>query len=128
MEIKKSTLYLTLILVIAVVAGVFFVGNGKSGTNGNVVSAGTGEVQQVTLSYKDFNYYPQTVRVKANRPVRISLDDSVYGCFKSLTIRELRVAKYLATPGDYVEFTPTQKGSYTFSCSMGMGSGKLIVE
>ena len=34
----------------------------------------------------------------------------------------------LQTPTDYVEFTPTKKGTFGFACSMGMGTGTLIVE
>ena len=77
---------------------------------------------------KNYNYYPQTVKVKANQPVRIYLDKSVAGCYRSFTIRDFGVVKYLETEKDYVEFTPNKKGSFRFACSMGMGTGTLIVE
>ena len=89
---------------------------------------GTGEAQIITLSLKNFNYYPNTVTVKAGQPVRIYLDDSVGGCLRDFTIKDFGVRKYLATPQDYVEFTPNEKGRHTFACSMGMGTGVLIVE
>ncbi len=114
--------------MLIVVAGFFFLksGSGSSNENNNVNSV-SGEVQNVVLSYKNYNYYPNTITVKAGQPVRISLDNSVSGCYRGFTIRQLGIAKNLRTPSDYVEFTP-QKGTYRFACSMGMGTGTLIVE
>ena len=119
------------VLVILVLAGAwFFIGN--SGTvNANVTNNGasnSGSVQKVTLSMKNSNYYPNTVTVKVGQPVRIYLDSSVSGCYRSFTIRDFGVAKYLKSPTDYVEFTPNKKGSFRFACSMGMGTGTLVVE
>ncbi|VVB80450.1 Cupredoxin-like domain protein [uncultured archaeon] len=94
-------------------------------SSSNVVS---GDYQKVVLSMKNYNYYPNTITVKAGQPVRIYLDSSVGGCYRSFNIQQLGISKYLATTSDYVEFTPTQKGTYRFACSMGMGTGTLIVE
>ena len=99
----------------------------KQEPNSEGVDVG-GEVQNVVLGYKNFNYYPNTIKVQVNKPVRISLDESVGGCYRSFTIRDFGIAKYLTTPNDYVEFTPSKPGSYRFACSMGMGTGTLIIE
>lgn len=127
MIIKKTTLYLALILILIVAAGFFLVGKDNSigNTTGNT---GSGEIQKVVIGMKNLNYYPNTITVKANQQVRISLDSTVTGCLRSFTIRDFGIAKYLRTPNDYVEFTPTKKGTFRFSCSMGMGTGTLIVE
>ena len=85
-------------------------------------------VQKFVLSFKNSNYYPNEIKVKANQPVRISLDRSVTGCFRSFNVKEFGVSKYLQTPSDSVDFTPTKTGTFAFACSMGMGYGKLIVE
>jgi hypothetical protein len=45
-------------------------------------------VQRVTLSYKNYNYYPNTIAVNINQPVEITLDDSIRGCFRSFTIKD----------------------------------------
>jgi len=128
-KMKKNAIYLIILITVIAVAGFFLFGNSQSSAKegNNQISAG-GEVQQVTLGIKNYNYYPQEIRVKSGEPVRISLDSSVSGCYRSFTLREFGVAKYLASPSDYVEFTPTKKGTFTFACSMGMGTGKLIVE
>ena len=103
--------------------------SGSATVTGNVVGAkGSGPVQEVTIGMKNYNYNPGVVTVNAGQPVRIRLDSTVQGCFRDFTIRDLGVRKYLATSSDYVEFTPTKPGTYTFACSMGMGYGKLIVK
>lgn len=120
------------ILILIVAGGLFFLKGGSSALNGNVVSAGSqalfGETQQVVISEKNLNYYPNEIRVKAGQPVSITLDSSVKGCLRSFTIRNLGVSKYVKTPDETIDFTPTKKGKYIFACSMGMGYGSLIVE
>ena len=128
-EIKKSNLYLIGIIVL-IIFGIYFISDtkGDSVTGNAVVNNVNAEVQKVIIGMKDFNYYPNTIKVKANKPVSISLDKSVYGCFRSFTIRDFGITKYLKTPSDTIVFTPTKKGTFRFACSMGMGTGTLIVE
>jgi len=128
----KNTIYLFLILLIIFSMSGFVFVKGKTNGNLNVADLESGlirgEAQKVVLSMVDYNYYPQEVKVKANEPVEITLDESVYGCLRSFTIRDLGISKILRTPEDKLTFTPEQPGTYTFACSMGMGYGKLIVE
>ena len=125
----KPIYYTALIILIIGVAGFFMFGNSGTSATGNTVNDNSGgQMQKVTLSAKNLNYYPNTITVKSGEPVRIYLDESVTGCLRSFTIREFGVAKYLRTPSDYVEFTPTKKGTFGFACSMGMGTGTLKVE
>lgn len=122
----KPSIYLIGIILILVIFGFILV---KGNSSGDLISkTNNGEIQNVVLSLKDYNYFPNTVTVKAGNTVRISLDSSVVGCLRDFTIRDFKIRKYLKTPNDYVEFTPTKKGKYTFACSMGMGTGVLIVE
>ena len=131
-ETRKPALYGIGILLIVAAAGFFMLQNAPDSAVQDepppeTAAAGSGEVQEVVLGMKNFNYHPNTVTIKAGVPTRLSLDDSVYGCFRDFTIRELGIRKYLRTPNDYIEFTPTKPGTYTFACSMGMGVGKLVV-
>ena len=132
-EIPKSAIYVSGILLVIIAAGFFMLNQSESypelqneQVSGNVV-AGTGEIQEVVIGMKNYNDYPDTINLKAGIPARVSLDDSVYGCFRDFTIRDLGVREYLKTSEDYVEFTPTDPGTYPFACSMGMGFGKLVV-
>lgn len=125
-EVKKSTLYLLGIISLIAFVGFFMLkeNNTASGSTTN----GKGEVQKIVLGMKNYNYYPNTIKVKVGRPVSISLDSSVTGCFRSFTIKELGVLKYVKTPQETIDFTPTKKGTFRFACGMGMGTGTLIVE
>ena len=120
---KKSAITIAIIAII-LISGFWFVYNssGKDAT-GNVVN----EIQKITLSMKG-NYYPNTIKVKSGAPVEITLDSSVRGCYRSFSIPGLGVSKYLSGLSDTIEFTPNQKGTFRFQCSMGMGTGTLIVE
>jgi len=100
-KIKKTTLYALGIVLLVVIAGYFIVVESNSltgGVIGNVVQGDSNEdVQKVVLGIKNYNYYPNIITVDANRPVRIYLDSSVVGCFRSFTIRDLGIIKYLPT-------------------------------
>lgn len=123
----KNTYLLVIIIAIILVAGIFLVKSSNiiGNSDGN---SDSNKIQKVTLSMRNSNYYPQTITVEVNEPVRIYLDSGVSGCYRAFTIRELGVSKYLEYPTDYVEFTPTKKGTFGFACSMGMGTGTLIVK
>ena len=84
--------------------------------------------QEFVLSIKDLNYFPQEIRVKEGSNVSIILDKSVQGCFRYFTIKDLGISKYSSKPEDSIEFTANKKGTFVFACSMGMGTGKIIVE
>lgn len=85
-------------------------------------------VQVVNLAMKNYNYYPETIIVKRGIPVKITMSDEVGGCYRSLRIPSLNLSKVFSSESDYLEFTPTNTGTIPFSCSMGMGRGKIIVQ
>jgi len=91
-------------------------------------SASSTDTQKVIISMKNGNYYPNTITVKANQPVEITLDSSVGGCYRSFVIPQFGVNKNSQNSGDKITFTPTEKGTFQFRCGMGMGRGILIVE
>jgi len=126
-KMAKNLFYLILVILLILGAGYFLLGKNNDDP-GIIIGEGGEDYQKVVLGIKNYNYYPNTIEVKANQPVRIYLDKSVAGCYRSFTIRELGIAKYLKTPEEYVEFTPTIPGTYGFSCSMGMGRGTMIVK
>jgi plastocyanin domain-containing protein len=123
----KNKLVIIIVVVLIIGFGIFLISNSKAAGNLNGDSS-KNSIQEITLSIKNHNYYPQTVKVKLNETVRIYLDASVTGCYRGFTLRDFGVSKYLPTLNDYVEFTPTKKGTFQFACSMGMGTGTLIVE
>jgi hypothetical protein len=128
---KNSTVLFVMVLMVIIVGGFVFV-NGKNGTTTNVVSNSEqviqGQMQQVVLSQDGYNYKDATVQ--AGKPISISADSSVGGCLRSavFNIDGKKYSKYLRTTEDTLELPALTKGTYPFSCSMGMGFGKLIVE
>ena len=126
---KKTTKWAGLILLILVLGGIFLLkSSDNQGLQFSTTNVVNGETQKVVLSMKDLNYYPNEIRVKAGQPVSISLDESITGCLRSFTIKELGVSKYVRTSQETIDFTPTKKGTFRFACVMGMGYGKIIVE
>lgn len=123
----KNTTIFVIIAIILIVGGIWIFSS-KGSTTGDVVSSGDSDAQRITLGIKNHNYYPNTITVKSGSPVEITLDSSVVGCFRSFNIKELGVSHYSTTPSDKVIFTPQQKGTYRFACSMGMGYGTIIIE
>lgn len=129
MNIKKSTLFMGGILILIILAGIFLLQNKDNTGTGSVSQSNSNEnTQKVVLGIKDYNYYPNTITLNAGQPVSISLDSTVSGCLRDFTIRAMGIHKYLKSPQDTIEFTPTKPGTYTFACSMGMGTGTLIVK
>lgn len=125
----KNSSMLFFIFFIILVGGFFFIGQGKSnGEASNTIAEKLGDIQKITLSMKDYNYYPNTIKVSAGKPVEITLDSSIRGCYRALTIKSLGISKNSKNPEDKIQFTPNNKGTYRFSCVMGMGYGTLIVE
>jgi cytochrome c oxidase subunit II len=114
--------------------------------------AAQGEVKEVTVSAKKFEFSPSEIRVKAGSRIRliitstdrehgIEINPIADGAGKkaapglkfdgSITKPEFKLPKDQATP---IEFEATQPGTYSFKCSVicGMGhhnmKGKIIVE
>lgn len=129
-KIRKSSFYIIGILLLAVIAGIFFLSGSKVNADSNVFTASVDNdgVQKVSLGFKNYNYYPNTIKVKNGVPFEITLDESISGCYRSLVIRDFGVSAISRSPSEKITFTPNRKGVFRFSCSMGMGTGTLIVE
>ena len=141
-NIKKRTLFSIVgILVIGIFIFValwnVMAGDDTSGLSGELVAGGTlgsnkiyldGNTQVVTLGVANYNYDPETITVEAGKPVRIVGNmEQLQGCLRAFTIPRLGISKVFKSGDNVLEFTPAQKGTFGFSCSMGMGTGSLIV-
>lgn len=126
---NKNTFIIIGVIIFVIIAGIFLLmgsnnTQGQSSTNTNT----GGTSQKFVLSIKNYNYYPQVIHAKAGQPISISLDSSVVGCYRTFTVPQLGISKSLSTPSDSVDFTINEKGIYKFACSMGMGTGTIVVE
>lgn len=86
-------------------------------------------VQEVLINVKSNGYAPNKVRVKAGIPVKLTLQTkNVYSCASSFVFKAFNIKMQLSpNDSESVTFTPTEKGKYIFTCSMGMYSGVMEV-
>lgn len=100
-----------------------------SGDTGAVVEDARREAQVITMTQSGSGYSPSTLRVKQDVPVRwVITSESSFSCASSLVVPSLNIKKNLKKGENIIEFTPTEKGTIPFSCSMGMYRGSIIVE
>ncbi len=86
-------------------------------------------VQQILIEIKPNGYSPNRVQVKAGVPVQLTLQTKdTYSCASSFVLKAFNIRMQLGpTDTQIATFTPTQKGTYPFTCSMGMYTGVLEV-
>ena len=120
------------IIIFFVVIGItYFVASAGANTGNvinNVGNDNSRDIQKINLGFKNYNYYPNIIKVKQGIPVEITLDNSVKGCYRSFNIKSLGVSQYSSGPSQTIKFTPDQKGTFEFACGMRMGTGTIIVE
>ena len=88
-----------------------------------------GPTQEATLSYNGKAFVLTPNILKKEIPARITVDlNTVKGCFRSVTIPELGIAKTAQEGDNVIAFTPTQTGEFTLICAMGMGKSTFKVE
>ncbi len=83
----------------------------------------------VSITVASSGYTPGEITVPQGKKVRLNLvTNGTYGCIRSFVIPKLGISKTLPTSGTTtVEFTPTEKGTLAFQCSMGMFRGNIKV-
>lgn len=74
-------------------------------------------------------YSPSTLRVTEDVPARWEIfGANSMGCASTLVMPTFGIQKRLKPGENVIEFTPTKSGTFSFSCSMGMVRGTMIVE
>lgn len=113
------------VVLAAFVAWFFWVKPSK-GTEATTVSDG---FQEQMILVKG-GYTPDTVRVKAGRPVRLLFRrEETAMCSERVVIPDFERAADLPT-GQVIpiEFVPSDPGEHEFTCQMGMLRGRILVE
>lgn len=99
-----------------------------SGASSAVRAEVEGNVQVVTTELKGGRYEP--VIVEVGKPVKWNIkasNGSINGCNNRMLIREYGIEKNLENGDNIIEFTPTEIGTFTYSCWMGMIKSKIYV-
>jgi len=76
----------------------------------------------------ELEYSPNVLTVKKGIPVEWQIFGGKFlGCADTLVSSALKINTHLKPGMNIVKFTPTKAGKFTFSCSMGMFRGTMIV-
>lgn len=105
----------------------FFFSSGEGGTVSVAASGGgIAEIPIVVLG----GYSPATVRVPRGERIRLVFDrQESSGCSEEVVFPSFGIRRFLpAHAKTTVELTPTEAGSYPFTCGMSMLRGTLVVE
>lgn len=94
-----------------------------------VLAKEKGTVQEVTIDVTSFGYTASANTLKVGEPVKLTLNTkNTGGCARSFTIPSMKISKLLPETGtETVEFTPKEKGTLTYTCSMGMYTGTFSI-
>ncbi|MBU5481129.1 urease accessory protein UreH domain-containing protein [Blautia sp. MSJ-19] len=93
-------------------------------------SANTEETQYITSTLQPGRSYPE-ITVKAGEPVKWTIEapeGSVNGCNYKIIQQDLGIEYAFDEGENVIEFTPEKAGTYTYTCWMGMITGKIYVE
>ena len=98
--------------------------------NTDVDKKNTDEIQYITSTLQPGRSYPD-ITVKAGEPVKWTVeapDGSVNGCNYKIIQQDLGIEYVFDEGENVIEFTPEKAGTYTYTCWMGMITGKIYVE
>jgi uncharacterized protein len=87
-----------------------------------------GDVQVVTSGITSGSYEP--IIVQKGIPVKWTIqaeEGELNGCNNSIVVQSYNLQKKLQVGDNVVEFTPTESGTFSFSCWMGMIRSKITV-
>lgn len=116
------------VLGIALIGGIvwFFWGSRKEGYRASVASSGYQEAMVLVKG----RYSPDTIVVRAGKPVRLSFRREESSACSEMVIfgdfdKSAKLPEGELVP---VELSPKEPGTYEFTCQMGMLRGRLVVE
>ena len=72
-------------------------------------------------------YSPNVIKLKAGTPAEITFSQAA-GCTSQVVSKDLGFAEDLSAGPRVVKLGALKKGTYAFSCAMGMVFGKIVVE
>ena len=86
--------------------------------------------QEINMKIFSDRYEPSVIKLKKGIPAKFNIKSiDNFGCGRTLVIPGLKIYKELPENGDVViDAMPETAGESTMTCSMGMYSGKVIVE
>ncbi|NDK19447.1 hypothetical protein GW819_01260 [Candidatus Gracilibacteria bacterium] len=122
--------------VLVLLLAIFNISNGYTlmnlgGSSQIVPSTGvvSSEVQEIRMTESDGGYAPNVFHIKPNMKTRWIINaTNPYSCASQLTAPSIGITKQLEQGENIIEFISPASGIIKFSCSMGMYTGKMIVD
>lgn len=122
--------------VLVLLLAIFNISNGYTlmnlgGSSKVVPSTGvvSDEVQEIRMTESDGGYTPNIFHIKPNIKTKWIINaTNPYSCASQLTAPSIGVIKQLEQGENVIEFISPASGTIKFSCSMGMYTGKIIID
>ncbi|MFA6513941.1 MAG: sulfite exporter TauE/SafE family protein [Patescibacteria group bacterium] len=85
-------------------------------------------VRVIRMQETNRGYIPNSFVILKGQPVKWVIDAKApYSCASAIVVPSLDIQTNLKAGENIIEFTPSEKGTISFSCSMGMYTGKFLV-
>ncbi len=97
-------------------------------SNESNIAIMNGDIQEITTTLQSGRYTPITV--KAGVPVKWTVkaeDGSINGCNNEIIIPKYNISQKLSPGENIINFTPTESGTFGYSCWMGMIRSSITV-
>lgn len=102
--------------------------SGSSQTADNVASIDADGIQRVTSNITSNSYESISIQAGVKTQWTIHVDQGdLSGCNNRILIRSFGAEIPLQVGDNIIEFTPTEKGTFTFTCWMGMIRSRIII-
>lgn len=129
---KKARIFFAAAGIAVILFGWYNIGNASNlfgfGANNDKVTVSSGEEQIVRMDQDFDGYSPNVFTVQKGRPVKWIINSkNSLSCASYIVMRKFNIGKPLQKGENIFTFTPTETGEFTFSCTMGMYTGKFIV-
>ena len=111
--------------MIAIFTLLFMIGCSQSLTS-KVMDAPVNQVQIIEVGLTKEGYTPSIITVNVNQPVTLKNDGTLGGCGMYLNQPEIGMSANFVNNDTYT-FTPKIKGTFVYTCSMGMFNGTIKV-
>jgi len=107
----------------------YFFSDNRFKSSNNTISI-VGGVQKVNITTLSSGYNPKRISVNVGVPVELTIStNETYSCASAFVFKEFGISTFLKpTDSQTFTFTPTKKGRFTYSCSMGMYTGVMEVK
>jgi hypothetical protein len=97
-----------------------------TGTNSNIETEDGSRI--IRMKETNRGYVPNSFIILKDQPVKWIIDaEAPYSCASAIVVPSLKIQTQLKPGENIIEFTPNKTGEISFSCSMGMYTGKFLV-